>query len=664
MKGFHQGSKRWLSISLLLFACAASADKPPTESFFRYPAISRMTISPHGQFVAALGATTGSLNVVVIDLEKKSAGTITGYADPATVTGVRWKSDDRLIYTVRDYDLHRNKVSNIGAVNRDGKNHLLLFDNRNPTGTGYYSDELVDLQIDDPINVLMTSQRETPAFPIVYRTDTSALWHPMTSHAATTRYMFDTRRDKLTAAPGRNCHYLADLKGVVRACLSLETDLSRLLLYRADHDAAWETLARFTNDSGFVVPIGFTADNKRLYVLSNLGSDTRSLYEFDPATKTLGKKLFEAQGVDVTNPLYSADGRQLMGVEYSTDHNHVFYLDKNLAELHASLLRAFPADRVGIYSQSIDAKRAIINVVNDQSPGKYFLYDDVKQSVTLIADRAPWINPKEMGQVRTVKISSRDGLELNGYLTLPPGREAKNLPLIVDPHGGPYGVRDYDGWNPDTQFFATRGYAVLQINYRGSGGYGAAFQKSGKHEWGGRMQDDITDGVNWAIKQGIVDARRIAIYGVSYGGYAALMGLVLTPELYRCGISYSGVSDLEEIFEPMVRTNSLYRERSREELAFWTDAFGGRKDSAYLRERSPLYNIKKISAPVFLAHGVDDLVVPYSTATQFRDALQSAGKPVEFYSRADEGHGFEKAANNVELFNKIEQFLQKCNPAN
>ena len=664
MKFIFQGSRGLPFMGLLLFACATYAERPPVESFFKRPAFSRMIISPHGQYVAALGSTTGALNVVVIDLEKKSAAAVTGYADPAAVVNVHWKSDDRLVYTVRDYDHSRNRVSNIGAVNRDGKNHLLLFDNRNPVGTGYYSDEIVDLQIDDPNNVLMASELETPAFPVVYRTDTSALWHPMTSRTGNVRYMFDTQREKVTAAPGRNCSYVTDLKGEIRVCLSLEADLSRMLLYRADKAAAWETLARFPHDSGLAIPIGFMPDNKRLFVLSSLGSDTRSLYEFDPATKNLGKKLFEAPGVDVDDPLYSADGRQLMGVGYSTDHYHVFYLDKNLAELQAGLQRAFPADRVGIYSQSIDAKRAIVNVASDQSPGKYFLYDDVKQSVSLIAERAPWIDPKQMGEVRTVKFTSRDGLELNGYLTLPPGVEPKSLPLIVDPHGGPYGVRDYDGWNADTQFFASRGYAVLQINYRGSGGYGAAFQKSGKHEWGGRMQDDITDGVNWAIKQGTVDARRIAIYGVSYGGYAALMGLVLTPELYRCGISYSGVSDLEEIFKPMVQANSLYRERTREEQAFWSDAFGGQKDSAYLRERSPLYNIKKISVPVFLAHGVDDLIVPYSTATRFRDSMQSAGKTVEFYSRPDEGHGFEKVANNVELFTKIEQFLQKCNPAN
>jgi len=177
------------------------------------------------------------------------------------------------------------------------------------------------------------------------------------------------------------------------------------------------------------------------------------------------------------------------------------------------------------------------------------------------------------------------------------------------------------------------------------------------------MQDDITDGVAWAVDQGIADRGRVAIFGVSYGGYAALMGLVNTPDLYRCGISYSGLSDLTSVFDGWVRSNDLTRERPREELNYWRTVIGHADDSAYLRARSPVYNVDKIRAPVFIAHGMDDLVIPYGTAVALRDALKKSGKTVEFFSRPDEGHGFRKAANNVALFGDIDRFLESCNPS-
>jgi dipeptidyl aminopeptidase/acylaminoacyl peptidase len=648
-----------------LLTGSALAAPPPVETFFKPIAYPQMKISPAGTHVAVLYPANGATNLAVIDLTASAGAPLTGYAAPANVRRMYWKSNDRLIYEVDDYDHYGNKVHNIGAVNRDGKNHIMLMDNRDPVGaTGYYSEEVLDLKLEDPSHVLLASELGSPGFPAIYDTDAVSVWQQMRSQAESNRSPFATRRIKVASAPGRNCEYTVDLTGEVRVCLSTEADLSRQLLYRADKSAPWQALAHFSEATGYIIPLGFAPDNKTLYVLSNFGGDTLALFEFDPAAKTLGKRLFGAPGVDIANGIFAADGRRLLGVRYQRDRSYVWYLDKNTAEIQTALSKAFPEYRVAIYSQSQDGKRAIIQVDNDQTPGRFYLYDDVKQNVSMISERAPWIDPKIMGTVTTIQFKSRDGLQLNGYLTVPPGREAKNLPLIVNPHGGPFGIRDYDGWNPDTQFLASRGYAVLQVNFRGSAGYGAAFQQAGKGEWGGRMQDDITDGVNWAVQQGLADKSRVAIMGASYGGYAAMMGLVLTPDVYRCGITLSGVSDLPEIFDPLVRTNNVQRERSREELRFWSDAFGESKNEGYLRDRSPVNNVQKIRAPVFIAHGVDDLVVPYSTASRFRDALQGAGKSVEFYGRPDEGHGFIKEANNVELFTKIEHFLQKCNPAN
>jgi len=302
-------------------------------------------------------------------------------------------------------------------------------------------------------------------------------------------------------------------------------------------------------------------------------------------------------------------------------------------------------------------------VGNERTPGKYYLYDAVLQQVDVIVARAPWIDPKQMGTVKAIHYKARDGLEISGYLTTPNGKEAKKLPLIVYPHGGPYAVRDTAGWDADAQFLASRGYAVLQMNFRGSGGYGSTFREAGNREWGGKMQDDVTDAVQWAVTSGVADANRVCLLGASYGGYVALMGAVTTPELYKCAVSISGVTDLETMFQPRIVGTSIFRDRTPEELTFISKVVGDKRDSAYLRERSPVANAAKIRAPIFIAHGEQDLIVPFGNATQMRDALVQAHKTVEFFSRPDEEHGFAQEANQIALLTQIEQFLQKYNPA-
>ena len=658
----HAGAGLIGFYTLSMTAAFPAAAPLPVETFFKLLQFPELTLSPDGQYVAALAPINGTRNVVVLDLATKTPKVLTPYALPAIVTSVYWKSNDRLVYRVTMTDLSGNKVNNIGAVNRDGKNHLMIFDNRVPGSKGYYSESIIDLKLEDPRNILLASEAGTPFFPAIYDTDTADLWHPMKSQAENTKTPFDTQRNKVAAAPGRNCEYTVDTKGVVRACLSTEPDLGRTLYYRATKDAPWQALARYSDETGYVLPVGFATDDT-MYVFSNFGRDTLALYEYQTGSRTLGKPVFEVPGVDLRRAVYAPDGRTLVGATYLTDRSHVFFLDKTMAELQTELQKDFPGDSVSVVSQSSGGKRAIILVANNQTPGKFYLYDDARQTVTFLTDRAPWINPKLMSEVRSVKFQSRDGLTLNGYLTLPAGRDGKNLPLVIYPHGGPFFVSDTDGWDPEVQFLASRGYAVLQINFRGSGGYGSTFAAAGFQEWGEKMQNDITDGADWTVKEGIADRSRIAIFGISYGGYAALMGLVTTPDLYRCGISYSGVSDLTNIFNGMVIGNGLHRERSREELAFWAKTIGHRDDSAYLRAHSPLFNVERIRAPVFIAHGTEDFVVPYTTAVAMRDALKSANKPVEFFDRSDEGHGFRGEANNVALFTKIGHFLDNCNPA-
>lgn len=270
-----------------------------------------------------------------------------------------------------------------------------------------------------------------------------------------------------------------------------------------------------------------------------------------------------------------------------------------------------------------------------------------------------------MAKTRAVTFDARDGVQLNGYLTLPRDGGEKNLPLIVNVHGGPFGVRDYAEFDRETQLFANRGYAVLQVNFRGSGGYGREFRAAGHREWGRKMQTDLEDGVKWLVSQGTVDVKRVGIFGGSYGGYAAMMALVTAPDLYKCAVTYAGVSNLVRMLNArnMVARSGLRRSVSKQERLFWESVIGDRDDEAALKEISPLFNVGKVRAPVFIAHGDEDLTVPVIEATDLERALRRAGKPVDMLIIQGEGHGFFREKSREKFYRKMDDFFGKYLPA-
>jgi dipeptidyl aminopeptidase/acylaminoacyl peptidase len=288
-------------------------------------------------------------------------------------------------------------------------------------------------------------------------------------------------------------------------------------------------------------------------------------------------------------------------------------------------------------------------------PGSYYILDLRKKSLKPFLARMPWIKPAQMAKVIPITYKARDGLLIHGYLTVPAGREPQHLPLIVYPHGGPW-VRDSWEFDDTAQFLANRGYAVLQMNYRASVGYGDSFYRKGLHKIGREIQDDIEDGARWAVAQGITDPQRMAILGASYGGYSALMGLIQTPDLYRCGVSLAGVTD----WAPLIESR---RELSPIAYGLTASLVGDPvKQAAQLREVSPLAHVDRIQVPVLIVHGKDDMNVPYAQATALVAELDRLHKPYEFMSRANELHGFRNAKNKAEYFTRVDAFLAKYLP--
>lgn len=642
---------------------AATAPALPIENFFKDFAYETLLISPGGRYLAVTFPSNGTTNAAVIDMQSMQGQPLTGFTHPDSLDWIRWKTDDALIYGMTKVDGEGNRLYNIGSLQRDGTNHVFLLDNVRPLNTygvwRFLVDDPVDLLPDDPDRVLLSSDSDRADFHSVYRVGTSLRGSLTRTRMSGNR--FATSRQAVGPPAGRKCSYLTDHRGQVRVCTTSEVDGSTRLLYRPAGEGEWQELATFPDESSRIKPVGFTDDDQALVVLSNVKRDTDALYIYEPAKRALAELVFEApKGLDVDEAVFSTYGKRLIAARYYDHSSHIVFFDEAAARAYGALQKLFPKDGIALTSMSRDGKKAIVLVTSGNEPGTFYLFDDANQRVAEVVRRAPWFKGARMATVQPIEFEARDKTRIHGYLTFPAGRLARNLPLIVNPHGGPFGLRDFGGFDPDVQFLASRGYGVLQINFRGSGGYGTAFRQAGAREWGKKMQDDITDGVEWAIREGIADKQRIAIYGASYGGYAAMMGLVRTPELFRCGISFAGVSDLELMLNTTTvrsKTSSAIYTVPPETRRYWEGMIGDRKDEATLHAASPRYNVSGIKVPVMIAHGEDDFIVPFEHATLLRDELVKAGKMVEFLGVRDEGHGFRDPANRVQLFSAVEKFL-------
>jgi len=454
----------------------------------------------------------------------------------------------------------------------------------------------------------------------------------------------------ITENPGNISSWFADHNGDIKA--ATQTDgVNSSFLYRENTNDEFKTILT-TNFKENIFPLFFSFDNKYIYAASNLNRDKIAIVKVNPATGEELEIIFEHKEVDSENLSYSKKRKKLLAVSFITwklDHH---FLDDEIKNIYQKITSNLPNQDIHLVSVDDEENRFIVKTESDKSKGKYYYYDVALDSLTFLAEVADWLNEDDLSEMKPISYQTSDGLTINGYLTIPNGGDGKNLPVVVNPHGGPWS-RDVWQFNSEVQFLANRGYAVFQMNFRSSTGYGNKFFEAGFKQWGKKMQDDITEGVQWLVEKGIADANRIAIYGGSYGGYATLAGLTFTPKLYACGIDFVGVSNIFTFMETIPPYWKPYLDMMYEMVGH------PEEDKELLTSASPVFHVDKIEAPLFVAQGANDPRVKIDESDQIVNALKDRGIEVEYMVKENEGHGFHNQENKFDFYRAMEKFLNQ-----
>lgn len=610
------------------------------EDFFDTGGYVEVKISPSGEFYSITYQEGNEVKLVILNKETGKTTSAFSFGDYQKVMTVTWLNDERFMMTVaktvgyldtkggRPYYV----VSNVDGSNR----REVLFSN-----TSYMN--VISLLPNDKENILVTKGH--------YNDDFAVKVHKLN--------IYNGKMDYVAGQPKEDVFGITtDIDGNPRIAFSYKEKKEQGLgkgdlkvYFKKTVKGDWESLnlKKLNYQKGDTLAfLGMNLEGDKAFILNDSGRKTKAIYAFDLATEKLNL-LASNDSVDITDAIVGPHG-DVIGVTFDPDYPSYKYFDpsgKNI--IFKNLNDTFKNYRLEFTSHSKSQNLAVFKVEADTTPTTFYLYDLEKKQATFIASQAPKIKKENLSPMEPFRIKARDGMELNGYLTIPKNKEDKNLPTIVVAHGGPHGPRDFWGYRTDVQYLASLGYAVIQVNFRGSGGYGKSFEESGYRKWGREMQDDITDATHWAIAQGISDEERICIYGGSYGGYAALMGVIREPDLYKCALGYVGVYSLPEMKEsgdiPKSESGRKYLEMVHGQ------------DLEDMKSRSPAFNVDKIKASLFIAHGKDDVRVPMEQFEALTNALDEIDYPYESMVR-DEGHGYHQPKNKTDFYTKMASFFE------
>ncbi|MEO7307760.1 MAG: S9 family peptidase [Ferruginibacter sp.] len=617
------------AMPLLFAACGTKPEeKAPriaVEDFFKNPEKFSWRISPDGEYISYLSPHNGHTNVFVRKVSDSTAIPVTN--DTArNVYRYQWKGN-RIIYL---QDVGGDENFQMFSVGSDGKDLKAL--TPFPKVRTEILDAWRDIAGKEKEMMIGMNKRDAKYFdPYSINIETGEL---------KVLYQNDKNYDS----------WFTDHTGIIR--IASKTDGVNTTYYqRATEAAPFDSFFTTTYKDQFAIQF-FTFDNKNVYVSSNIGRDKTAIVEYDLASHKEVKEIYSNPEYDVDGLSYSEKRKVLTMVNFTSWKAEHHFLDNETEAEYKKMGDKFKGYEIGIYGNNNAEDKFVVWTGNDKVAAKYYFYDKKTGDTKFLADAFPWLKEENMATMKPVEYKSRDGLTIHGYLTLPKGYEAKNLPVVINPHGGPW-ARDDWGYNNEAQMFANRGYAVLQMNFRGSTGYGKEFWLKSQKQWGKTMQDDITDGVNWLIKEGIADAKRVAIYGGSYGGYATLAGVTFTPDLYACAVDYVGVANMFTFMKTIPPYWEPYK------AMFYEMVGDPVKDSALLAAASPVLHAGNIKTPLFVAQGANDPRVNKAESDQMVEALKKRGVAVDYMVKNDEGHGFANENNRLDFYKAMDKFFDK-----
>lgn len=594
----------------------------PLRDFFRNPERSRFQVSPDGSSISFMQPYQSRMNVFV---QPRSGGEVVRVTSETErdVADYFWKGPGRIVYRK---DFKGDENYHVVAVGADGKNLIDL------TPFEKVRANIIDDRLDHDDEMIIAMNRRDPEVFDAYRLD------------------LNTKQLTLLAEnPGNVTGWVTDHTGCIRLAL-VSDGVNASILHRPDENTPFATVIT-THFKEQIEPLFFDFDNKLLFASSNINRDKAAIVRVDPATAKEESVIFQHPEVDVSGLDWSRKRKVCTEVQFVTSSRERKVFDAEMQAIYSDLQTQLPGYEIDLQSHNRDENIFVVAAWSDRTQGVRYLYDAASKKLTKLAEIAPWLPEGDLAEMKPITYQARDGLTIHAYLTLPQGGE-KNLPLIVNPHGGPW-ARDAWGYNPEVQFLANRGYAVLQMNFRGSTGYGRAFWEASFRQWGKKMQDDVTDGVRHVIAQGIADPKRIGIYGISYGGYCALAGLAFTPELYACGVDYVGISNL---FTFLTTVPPYWKPL----LDMFYEMVGNPEtDKELLAEASPVMYADNIRAPLLIAQGAQDPRVNINESDQMVAALKKHGIAVEYLVKENEGHGFANEENRFEFYEAMEKFLKK-----